>query len=203
MEKIFNISLQRTGTQSIHNFLKDVGVNSMHWVGHYGVDEYYDFKNKEDLITKISFLDEKFDAFNDMPYNILFDYYLNKYPDAKFVFITRDFDSWYRSICKFNIYHIKEKNIHNVLGLTKFEKICYSEYITSKIIDGVQLSESQYFEYYSKHYEKVFDTFSGSSNFLSCSINDSNLSKKFLKFIDIESTKKINNVDFLRSRNEF
>jgi hypothetical protein len=198
MTKIFNISLQRTGTQSVHNFLTKSGINSMHWVGHYGIDQYQKFNDKEDLIKKISFLDNKFEAFSDMPYNILYDHYFQKYPDAKFIFVTRDFDSWHKSIENFYQYEKFQKLVDGKKGLTDFQKICYGEYLTVEFSNKDYLSKEEYYEYYSKHYESVYKYFKNSKNFLSVSLFNENLSQEILNFLNINSTLKINNVDFLK-----
>lgn len=169
----------------------------MHWFGNYGIDHYQPFKDKEDLIEQLSALDDRFDAFNDMPYNILYKHYAEKYPDAKFIFVTRDFESWHKSIEKFYIFEQKHKELNNQSGLNNFQKICYSEYLDIDLSGKDCLSKEEYYEYYTKHYNSVYEYFEGSEQFLSVSLFDEDLSEKVLKFLDIDSSVKINKIDFL------
>ena len=199
MTKIFNISLQRTGTQSVNHLLRNSGVNSMHWVGAHGIDHYQPFKDKQDLIQKISSLDDEFDAFGDMPYNILYNHYSKKYQDAKFIFVTRDFESWHKSIENFYQFEKKQKELDGKSGLTDFQKICYSEYLDIDLNNKDSLSKEEYFEYYTKHYESVYEYFKDSENFLTVSLFDENSSEKILKFLNIDSSLKLDKIDFLKN----
>lgn len=200
MTKIFNISLQRTGTQSLHDMLCRAGIKSIHWVGKHKINQYQLIQDKNDLIEKISILDNKFEAFNDMPYNILYDHYSKKYKDAKFIFVTRDFDSWWNSIQNFYEHEKMEKQRNNFKGLTDLQKICYLEYLNIDLGGKDFLSKEEYYEYYTKHYNSVYKYFEGSENFLSVSLFDKNLSKQVFNFLNIESSVEFIKKDFLRNK---
>lgn len=200
MKKIFNISLQRTGTQSLNDMLCNAGIKSMHWVGKYKFNQYEPIQNKNDLIEKISRLDNKFEAFNDMPYNILYDHYSKKYENARFIFVTRDFDSWWTSMQNFYEHEKIEKQRNNFKGLTDLQKICYLEYLNIDLSGKDFLSKEEHYEYYTRHYNSVYKYFEGSEKFLSVSLFDENLSEKVFNFLNIKSSAKFIKKDFLRNK---
>ena len=79
MNKIFNLSLNKTATMSTHNLLKVCGINSAH-------------STKSPL-----YLAKKFDAFNDGNHVDKFKEYYNHYPDALFLLNTRPLQDWISS----------------------------------------------------------------------------------------------------------
>ncbi len=99
-KRIFCISIQRTGTTSVGKFFRDFGYR---WAG-WPIDQknhlsksWYD-GDFEKIFSSVDFLAAN--AFEDSPwylpgfYKILF----HRFPDAKFILLTRDTDSWFQSM---------------------------------------------------------------------------------------------------------
>jgi hypothetical protein len=99
-DKVFCISMQRTGTTSIGKFFRDFG---FHWAG-WPADEKNDWSGSwydgdyEAIFSSSDFT--KSNAFEDSPwffpgfYKILF----RRFPKARFILFNRDLDSWFRSM---------------------------------------------------------------------------------------------------------
>jgi hypothetical protein len=193
MSKIFNISKPRSGTQSLDLFLKSAGYKTMHWIGNYLEFDLNQFKNENEIIEFISPLEEHFDAFGDSPYTVLYKHFSIKYPDAKFIFIDRDFEDWYKS----NVNFLKKHQNENKL-LTNFGKICYSKYIEIDFNEDKILSKNEMYDFYNLHKKDLKEHFSGSENLLSVSLKDNNISKKISNFLNIKNNIEFPNIDFLR-----
>ncbi len=195
MQKIFNISLPRTGTQSIHKFLQSAGYNSMHWIGN-----YVDIESMvppratiDDLFNLMSNFDDKFDAFNDTPYNILHEHYAKKYPNAKFILVTRRFEDWLESKSSFNKKVIEK--------MTPLQKLFYSGYGSNNIDDlnfSYQVSVDQYKNIYDNHIERCLSFFSNNNNFIHVGLNDNSISSKLSNFFNLNHEIQLSNIDFLK-----
>lgn len=93
--KVFVISYGKTGTTSLCHALQELG---------YRVAGVYSHK-----ITNPNFSNlwhhgknclNKYDAFQDMPWCLFYKELYEKYPNGKFIFLTRDSDKWYESLVK-------------------------------------------------------------------------------------------------------
>lgn len=81
--KYFGLGLSRTGTTSLFYAFQRLGFNSWHWASP----------------IKWGQLDE-YDFVNDLPVPARFEYLDSRYPGSKFVYNTRDVDSWVESCRK-------------------------------------------------------------------------------------------------------
>lgn len=99
--KVFCIGLNRTGTTSLHNALRMLGYNSVHFKD----DEGNNIKDMivNNLLSKHNILNglDHYDAFTDWeraPYTVeVVQKFLNEYPKAKFILNYRDVESWIES----------------------------------------------------------------------------------------------------------
>jgi hypothetical protein len=101
-QKIFCISMQRTGTTSVGNFFQEFGFT---WAG-WPADRRNDWScswyegDYEKIFNSLEF--KATNAYEDSPwfmpgfYKILF----HRFPGAKFILFTRDSDSWFQSMIK-------------------------------------------------------------------------------------------------------
>jgi hypothetical protein len=80
--KVFEIGLSRTGTSSLHAGLRQLGYHSVHWLN----------PISHDLIQSKDFL--LFDAFSDICVSHQFEWLYHTYPNSKFIYTTRDVQSW-------------------------------------------------------------------------------------------------------------
>ena len=101
-ERVFCLSMQRTGTTSVGKFFRDFGYSWAGWLA----DEKNDWSvawyrgDFETIFSSPDFCTAN--AFEDSPwflpdfYKILF----NRFPRAKFVLFTREPDSWFLSMLR-------------------------------------------------------------------------------------------------------
>lgn len=101
-EKVFCISMQRTGTTSVGNFFRDFGFQ---WAG-WPADHRNNWSrlcyegDYERIFNSLEF--KSTNAYEDSPwfmpgfYKILF----HRFPGAKFILFTRDSDTWFQSMMK-------------------------------------------------------------------------------------------------------
>lgn len=99
-ERVFCISMQRTGTTSVGKFFRDFGFRwagwpadlKNGWSGSWHAGAY------DDIFSSLDFRSSN--AFEDSPwflpdfYKILF----NRFPNSKFILFTRDPDAWFQSM---------------------------------------------------------------------------------------------------------
>lgn len=92
MRKVFGIGVNKTGTKSTAQFVKQLGLRTLH--------DRPSGNNIRDAINrgKRSIpLMSSHDAFFDLPEGIDFEKLLEKFPDAKFIMTTRDTKQWINS----------------------------------------------------------------------------------------------------------
>lgn len=84
-QKIFGIGLPRTGTTSLHNALKLLGIESKNF-------PFRIYFSIDDPVLS------KYNAFIDSPIPFLYRELDKKYPESKFILTTRPLDSWLLSM---------------------------------------------------------------------------------------------------------
>lgn len=92
MRKVFGIGVNKTGTKSTAQFVKQLGMRTLH--------DRPSGNNIRDAINrgKRSIpLMSSYDAFFDMPEGIDFEKLLERFPDARFIMTTRDTKQWVNS----------------------------------------------------------------------------------------------------------
>lgn len=169
--KVFCLSMQRSGTTSVGEFLKDHGYRVAGW----GDSKY----NKWDYFWHIgdygsifrSFAFKSFQAYQDSPwwapdfYKILF----HKFPKAKFILLSRNSDQWFNSMIK----HSKGKTLGNTKRHCKIYRRMSEFYsfvekdssFNSKFdntVDNLMLLDGMrehYINIYEEHYKEVIDFF--------------------------------------------
>lgn len=83
--KVFCIGLSRTGTNSLSDALQNLGLSGKHWNG-----ENSQILDWHDI--------EKFDYLSDTPVSFIFESLYYAYPNAHFIYTTRDVNSWAKSM---------------------------------------------------------------------------------------------------------
>ena len=82
--KTFGIGMSRTGTGSLFYAMRELGYKSFHYI----------LQKQWDLIIQEK---KEFDFLNDMPVYFRYQELDEKFPNSKFIFTTRDIDSWLHS----------------------------------------------------------------------------------------------------------
>ncbi|MFM2588588.1 sulfotransferase [Vibrio sp. TBV020] len=102
MSKIFCISLQRSGTKSVGNFLRDNGIKVCTYknaVDDGIIEMAHDYRLNE-LLDYIE--TSEYDAFEDSPWwhNDIYKFLFHNLPDSKFILLERDAKKWFDSMIK-------------------------------------------------------------------------------------------------------
>lgn len=140
MSKVFGIGFHKTGTSSLGRALSLLGYKVR---GEAGISN----PNIALEVEKIAFrLAEKFDAFQDNPWPILYQQLDQKYPNSKFILTIRDTDSWIKSVVK----HFGTKD-------TPMRKWIYG-------VGHPQGNEDIYIERYQRHNQEVLEYFKDRPN---------------------------------------
>lgn len=89
MKKVFGIGVNKTGTKSVSQFTKQLGLRTMH--------DRPSGKSIRDAINRgrrgIPFMSSN-DAFFDLPEDINLEKLIERFPDARFIMTTRDTKKW-------------------------------------------------------------------------------------------------------------
>ncbi len=113
--KIFCIGLNKTGTSSLHEAFKILGVKSVHHICEEGYLQNImieNHNNGDKLLSKI----DHYEAFSDwtMTSTLSFFKILDvEYTESKFIFTSRDIDSWVKS---------RETHVKSMNGLKQLQK---------------------------------------------------------------------------------
>jgi hypothetical protein len=171
-ERVFCLSMQRTGTTSVGQFFKDFGLS---WAG-WNHDKLNDWSKAcydgdfEKVFSSPDFT--KSNAFEDSPwffpefYKVLY----HRFPNSKFILFIRDSDKWFDSMVSHSNNNIlgrarghtkiyrRELEYFNLLGSNRFNDELENTLGTDKIM---KLSEMRdhYINIYNRHNIEVQDFF--------------------------------------------
>src|SRR5688500_18482102 len=95
MTKIFGIGFHKTGTKSLAEALRILGYTV---TGPNGVNDPNIRHTARDMAFRLA---ERFDAFQDNPWPLLYRELDERYPKSKFVLTVRPTDAWITSIVRF------------------------------------------------------------------------------------------------------
>jgi sulfotransferase family protein len=160
-DRVFCLSMQRTGTTSVGRFFRDFGFRWAGWPAD-ASNNWSDAWYRGDFAAIFSSPDfRSANAFEDSPwflpdfYKILF----NRFPNAKFVLFARDPDAWFRSMVR--------HSGGDVIGITRIHcKVYrrereYQELVSSGAID--EDAENQVFSRktmkivdHARHYQEIY-----------------------------------------------
>ncbi len=111
--KIFNVSLHRSGTKSFHAFCQANGISSLHWPGHdfdASIAPAMAELDRDVLWQLYAPLLDQVDACSDLPAPNLYERAYAAFPDAKFVMVRRNPESWVASVRR----HMTGRNFANL-----------------------------------------------------------------------------------------
>ena len=185
--KIFCLSLHKTGTTSFHHFMEANGIASIHGAKLLnGVNYRPLIKAAKDDIDRVSEVlepfFERYEAFSDTPYNIMYPQMIKKYPSAHFILITRNLESWWRSIYGHWILDVLDHH------LTVLEYIQYSPYIADCSKVFTDRNRDEIIGAHRQHIEQVTAALSG-HHFLHVELEDADLNTKIAVFLGLDEAK--------------
>lgn len=103
--KIFSLSFHKSGTTSLHNYLRLQGVSSLHYPKKIdGVNYVHEVAPVADdpqaVLSRLMPVIEAYDAHCDAPWAGLAPELVAAFPTARFVLLTRDPGQWWESLAK-------------------------------------------------------------------------------------------------------
>lgn len=192
--KIMCVSLGRNGTQSLTSFIRQQGFSATHF---YQFDQLSlgDFSEDADGIMKHFESLPYTDAHVDIPTCLVFDQVYDKFPDAKYINITRPSDDWLASMLKMNrlmghegdpfIFEEAYCNFYSNTGKNKIQDLTTDEFLFIR----------------EKHLERVSDFFKDKDNYLEVELYDPEIASKIKEFIGAELDIDFPNYDGFRKLN--
>ena len=160
-EKVFCISIQRTGTTSVGKFFRDFGFR---WAG-WPADKKNNWSGSwyEGAYERIfSSMDFKMaNAFEDSPwfvpgfYKVLF----NRFPKSKFILFNRDPDAWFRSMVKHSGGDvIGRSRVHCKVYKRELEyfELLHSGKIDKRVEKQIHSGKTMKLTGYAEHYKDIY-----------------------------------------------
>lgn len=186
--KVFGIGFQKTGTTSLHHYLRRLGYKSIHWphVVH-GVN-YQKLcipvlHNREEVVDVLKPVIDEFEAFTDIPFAALYEELYGRMPDSRFILLYRDSDHWWESVAR-----------HWRLSATRprcldpYEYLVYNLYSSEELTTVTIQDKNRLKEIYLQHNEAVAAFFRSMSESLTVvPLNDSDVGAKICRFLGVES----------------
>lgn len=149
--KIFNLSLQRTATQSFHAFMEQ-RVKSIHFVK----DNFVIPNNIEEYYAKykVEYIDSDYVAFSDSPIPLFAERLLKEYADSIFLCFRRNKGEWSESVLKLFERHTIPHNITATDSLF-YQEYCQKHNMRDITKEDLEIAYDNYFKMLSKHEEKI------------------------------------------------
>lgn len=145
MSKIFILNLHRSATKSTAKYLHDFGYRTVHW-GRMLVDENrYRDGTHSDFADMLRPAMEHYDAFADVPFNVLYKEWAQIWPGSKYILVYRDVSSWISSVRK----HVGEREFD------PFEAIQYHKYLRSRPRRLSEVSDNELEEMHTMHINAI------------------------------------------------
>lgn len=137
--KIFGLGLSRTGTTSLAAALSALGFHTIHWLNPFTREVMH----PDDL--------HLFDAFTDTPVCMNFETYYFMFPNSKFIYTVRSFESWRKSMDKYYSIHHGVRNFGEAkAAMAQSENLPYGAEFSN-------INLSMYFNH--KSYEDAYNAY--------------------------------------------
>ncbi len=160
-DKVFIISLHKTGTTSLSRFFEKMGYLVT------GPDTHLFMPALNNDFKEIDKFLNRYDAFQDDPWYMIYPYLHKKFPNAKFVFLERDETLWIKSV-------------QNFYGRDKFNNVVRRNFYG----DADTISNKDiYLEKYRCHNQEVKDYFKSQGSFITISISNNKDAIRLQKFL--------------------
>lgn len=154
--KVFNIGLNKTGTTSLEEVYRSMGLNTLGWSGFNGHIFSQAREGKFDLMFGVA---QGFEALSDLPWALYFEELATQFPDAKFVLSIRPEVDWISSI-------VRHTNRSNWKG----HELIYGAL-------RAEGHEEEYLEVYREHNRRAKEYFAGKENFLAFHVGEDPISR--------------------------
>ena len=182
--KFFGIGFHRTGTRSLNHYFERLGLRSIHWVMKVDKVRYESLviphlNDRTQVVEVLAPVIEQYDAFTDVPFPGLYSELDQKYPNSRFILVTRNFETWWPSL-----------KVHWKLGkkhfraLDPFECIQYNRH-SDRDMRFVTLEDREHLRaLLQKHTKSVQQYFAGRpESLLEVKLEDPGIASKISAFL--------------------
>ena len=181
--KIFGVGFHKTGTTSLHIFLKLLGYHGVHWPNnikgvHYEklcLPQLHDTNQIVDILMPVF---TQFETFTDVPIPALYRELDYHFPGSRFILFERNSDDWWESISKH--WHLHD----NARILDPYEYLQYNYEANTPLNEITMNSRIEVLQRYNDHIERVKDYFHGRSDaFLTVTMDEPDKAKIIAEFL--------------------
>jgi hypothetical protein len=189
-QKIFNISLHRSGTQSVHDLLVRSGISSIRWPGVVkGVNYEGQVAGHESdasyVMAALAPVIEMVTAVSDVPIAALYDQLEYTYKNSAFILAYRSPFDWVRSVRN----HISDRDFH------VFERVQYWRYLCSLPTSLRTIEDKELYSVYFTHHRDVLMFFQKRRNFLFLNLDEPGCGEQICDFLALSPT-ALRSIDF-------
>jgi hypothetical protein len=192
MTKIINLSLQRSGTQTLYKLLKDINLPGIHHITQRNHSKNYHGLDLEKIAELIEEYEDDYVHFSDAPYFMMYKYFDKKYPKSKFILVKRKPELWLASF----------KKLYSILPIDPVSRAAFSLYIKEisaiKNNEMYKISDSQLLKMYVYHNLKIEKYFKNKNNLLIINIEELNNPERISSFLGVSIKDERVSSDFLR-----
>jgi hypothetical protein len=189
--KIIILSFQRNATQSMHSFLKSCGLEGIHHINSRKQSYCFEGYSLKKIQEEIQQYEPEFKHFSDAPYFLMYEYFDKKYPNSKFILVTRDKYDWLKSF--------KELLLKEIVA-DPVSFACYQEYMENITpYNIVNSTDDELLKMYEKHNNDVVEYFKDKNNLFIIDINDLQKKEKISNFLNILPNTNFENIDYIRT----
>ena len=182
--KIFSLSFHKSGTTSLHNYLRLQGVRSLHYPKKVGGVNYAReiapvADDPQAVLSHLMPVIEAYDAHCDAPWGGLAPELVAAFPTAHFVLLTRDPEEWWESLAK----HWRL----DLCGryLSAFEYIQYHRYMDAdRNRVYTRADKDMFISAIQKHAAEIVRIVPA-DRLLVCDLSDSDKAQRLAKFLEL------------------
>ncbi|GFG81737.1 sulfotransferase [Mycobacterium paragordonae] len=179
-EKIFNVSLHRSGTKSVHELLLRSGIPSIHWPNIFRDVNYEEQvagheNDRLYVATTLAPVINAVEAVNDVPIPGLYDVLDSIYPNSAFILMFRNPLDWVRSVRV----HVGNRD------LDPFERVQYWRYLPDQPASLRGIDDAALYSAYVTHHQDVLTYFGDRENCLFLGLQQPQAGEKICAFLGL------------------
>lgn len=176
-QKIICLSLHRSGTQSLNKFLKNYGLNGVHWGGWIIPEDNMHNLTIDQILNMFKKKTDQYQYFLDHPFNLMYEYFDQSFNDTKFIYIKRNINDWTKSVHKLCSYRNNKLNL--------YESMQYEKYLGFRPSSLNEMTIDNMKYVYIQHEKSIKKYFNNKSNLLELDLNEIGDGIEILNFLEI------------------
>lgn len=189
-QKIFNISMHRSGGQSVHDLLVRSGISSVHFpalvkgINYQNLVTGHESDTSRVADTLLPVI-KMVTAVSDAPIAALYEALECGYPNSAFILIYRNPFDWVRSVRN----HIGDRDFD------VFERVQYWRYLDDKPMSLIRITDNELYSAYLSHVRDVLAFFRKRDNLLFLDLQDPDAGPSICRFLRVPPI-SLRHIDF-------